>query len=93
MDRLYHKTWVVRSATSCVVATSSAVARERLKEGHAKDSRQKQIGEARSSERIAFQCSVVLASGMHVGEGQVPNMSGHGCLVESSVPVKVGDHL
>lgn len=57
------------------------------------DSRQKQIGEARSSERIGLQCSVVLASGMHVGEGQVPNMSGHGCLVESTVPVKVGDHL
>ena len=93
MDTLYHKAWVVRSAASCIVATSSAVARERLKEGHAKDSRQKQIGEARSSERIGLQCSVVLASGMHVGEGQVPNMSGHGCLVESSVPVKVGDHL
>jgi hypothetical protein len=63
MDTLYHKTWVVRSAASCVVATSRAVARERLKEGHAKDSRQKQIGEARSSERIGLQCSVVLASG------------------------------
>jgi hypothetical protein len=57
------------------------------------DSRQKQIGEARSSERIGLHCSVVLASGMHVDEGQVLNMSGHGCLVESSVPVKVGDHL
>jgi hypothetical protein len=53
MNRLSHKTRVVRSAASCVVATSSAVVRERrLKEGHAKDSRQKQIGEARSSERI-----------------------------------------
>ena len=52
MDRLYHKMWVVRSTASCVVATSSAVVRERLKEGHAMDSRQKQIREARSSERI-----------------------------------------
>jgi hypothetical protein len=93
MDRLYHKTRVVRSAASCVVATSSAVVRERLKEGHAMDSRQKQIGEARSSERIGLQCSVVLASGIHVDEGQVLNMSGHGCLVESSVPVKAGDNL
>ena len=67
MDTLYHKTWVVRSAASCVVATSRAVARERLKEGHAKDSRQKQIGEARSSERIGLQCSVVLASGFLLG--------------------------
>jgi len=52
MDRLSHKTRVVRSTASCVAATSSAVVRERLKEGHAMDSRQKQIGEARSSERI-----------------------------------------
>ena len=83
----------MHSAASCVDATSSAVVRERLKEGHAMDSRLKQIGEARSSERIVLQCSIVLASGMHVGEGQVLNMSGHGCLVESSVPVKVGDPL
>ncbi len=33
---------------------------------------QKQIGEARSSERIALQCSIVLASGMQVGEGTIP---------------------
>ena len=57
------------------------------------DSHQKQIGEARSSERIALHCSIVLASGIQVGEGQVLNMSGRGCLVESSVPVKVGDNL
>jgi len=57
------------------------------------DSRRKQTGEARASERIALQCSIVLSSGMQVGEGQVFNMSGRGCLVESSVPVKVGDNL
>ena len=56
-------------------------------------SSQKQIGEARSSERIALQCSIVLASGIQVGEGQVLNMSGHGCLVESSVSVKAGEYL
>ena len=57
------------------------------------DSHQKQIGKARSNERIVLQCSIVLASGKQVGEGQVHNMSGGGCLVESSVPVKVGDML
>lgn len=57
------------------------------------DSHQKQIGETRSSERIALQCSIVLASGIQVGEGQVLNMSERGCLVESSVLVKAGDYL
>lgn len=56
-------------------------------------SSQKQIEEARSSERIALQCSIVLASGMQVGEGKILNMSDRGCLVESSVAVKVGDYL
>jgi hypothetical protein len=56
-------------------------------------SHQKQIGESRSSERIALQCSIVLASGIQVGEGQVLNMSDRGCLVESSVSVKAGDYL
>ena len=28
--------------------------------------------------RFAFQCSIILASGMQVGEGQVLNMSGSG---------------
>ena len=56
-------------------------------------SHQKKIGESRSSVRFAFQCSIVLVSGRQVGEGQVLNMSGNGCLVESSVPVKVGDNL
>ena len=49
------------------------------------ESYQKQNGEARSSERFALQCTIVLASGIQVGEGQVLNMSGRGCLVESSV--------
>ena len=56
-------------------------------------SHQKQIGESRSSERIPLQCSIVLASGIQVGEGQVLNMSDRGCLVESSVLVKAGDYL
>jgi len=56
-------------------------------------SHQIRIGESRSSERIPLQCSIVLASGTQVGEGQVLNMSGRGCLVESSVSVKAGDYL
>ncbi len=54
---------------------------------------QEQIGEARSSERIAFQCTLVFANGRQVGEGRVLDVSAHGCLVESPVPVKVGDDL
>jgi hypothetical protein len=57
------------------------------------ESHQKQNGEARSSERFALECTIVLASGIQVGEGQVLNMSGRGCLVESSVLVNVGDYL
>ena len=56
-------------------------------------SHQKQSGESRSSERIPLQCSIVLASGIQVGEGQVLNMSDRGCLVESSVSLKAGDYL
>jgi hypothetical protein len=56
-------------------------------------SHQIKIGESRSNERIALQCSIVLASGIQVGEGQVLNISGGGCLVESSVSVKAGDYL
>jgi hypothetical protein len=56
-------------------------------------SHQKQIGESRSSERIALQCSIALASGIQVGEGHVLNMSDRGCLVESSVSLKAGDYL
>ena len=55
--------------------------------------KQIKIGDSRCSERFAFQCSIVLASGMQVGEGQTLNMSERGCLVESSLPVKVGDQL
>ena len=55
--------------------------------------KQIKIGDSRCSERFAFQCSIVLASGMQVGEGQTLNMSDRGCLVESSLPVKVGDQL
>jgi hypothetical protein len=54
---------------------------------------QEQIREARFSERIALQCSLVFANGRQVGEGRVLDMSVPGCLVESSVPVKVGDYL
>lgn len=56
-------------------------------------SHQKQSGESRSRERIPLQCSIVLASGIQVGEGQVLNMSDRGCLVESSVSLKAGDYL
>lgn len=57
------------------------------------DCHQEPIVKARSSERIALQCSIVLASGIQVGEGQVLNMSDRGCLVESSVSLKAGDYL
>jgi len=56
-------------------------------------SRKKKIGDSRASERFALQCSIVLARGMRVGEGQTLNMSEYGCLMESSLPVKVGDIL
>lgn len=56
-------------------------------------SRQKKIGDSRVSERFAFQCFVILARGMQVGEGRTLNMSDCGCLVESTLPVKVGDNL
>ena len=56
-------------------------------------SRQIKIGDSRASERFGFQCSVVFASGMQVGEGWTLDMSECGCLVESSLPVKVGDTL
>ena len=54
---------------------------------------QEQIGEARSSERIKFQCTFVCANGRQVGEGLVLDVSAHGCFVESPVPVKEGDYL
>jgi hypothetical protein len=56
-------------------------------------SRQIKIGDSRASERFAFRCSLALAHGMQVGEGWTLDMSECGCLVESSLPVKVGDTL
>lgn len=53
----------------------------------------KPIVEARSSERIALQCSIVIANGIQVGEGRVLDVSVRGCLVEGPVLVRVGDHL
>ncbi len=53
---------------------------------------QEQIGEARSSERIKVQCTLVFANGRQVGEGRARDVSAHGCL-ESPVPVKEGDYL
>jgi hypothetical protein len=55
--------------------------------------KQIKLGDSRCSERFAFQCSIVFASGMRVGEGQTLNMSERGCLVECTLPVKVGDNL
>ncbi|MBU6480108.1 MAG: PilZ domain-containing protein [Nitrospirae bacterium] len=57
------------------------------------DSHQEPVRNARSSERIVLHCSIVLASGIQVGEGRVLDMSRSGCLMESSVPLKVGDNL
>lgn len=57
------------------------------------DCHQEPIVEARSSERIALQCSIVIANGIQVGEGRVLDVSVHGCLVEGPVLVKVGDYL
>lgn len=51
------------------------------------------VKECRSSARVAIRCSIVLARGGRVGEGQVVDMSAHGCLVESMISVKIGDHL
>lgn len=56
-------------------------------------SHQKQVAEARSSERIPLQCFIVFASGSQVDEGRVLNLSEHGCLVESILSVKAGDSL
>jgi hypothetical protein len=51
------------------------------------------IVDTRLSERIALQCSIVMANGRQVGEGRVLDLSVRGCLVEGPVPVKVGDSL
>jgi len=57
------------------------------------DYRLEQRGEARSAERIKFHCNIILDTGKQVNEGRVLDLSGGGCLVESSVSVKVGDNL
>ena len=51
------------------------------------------VKEARLSERLALQCSIIVANGVQTGEGRVLNLSKHGCLVESPLHVKAGDHL
>lgn len=56
-------------------------------------SRQIKIGDSRASERFAFRCSLTLARGMQVSDGWTLDMSECGCLVESALPVKVGDTL
>ena len=49
--------------------------------------------ESRSHERIKFHCSVILDIGKQVDEGRILDLSVQGCLVESSVSVKVGANL
>lgn len=57
------------------------------------DYRLEQRVEARSTERIKFHCNIILDTGKQVNEGRILNLSEGGCLVESSVSVKVGDNL
>ena len=49
--------------------------------------------EFRTSERMALQCSIVLATGVQTGEGRVLNVSKSGCLVEAPILIKAGDYL
>ena len=49
--------------------------------------------EARVSARLALQCSIIVANGVQASEGRVLNLSKHGCLIESPLPIKAGDHL
>ena len=49
------------------------------------DCHQEPIVQARSKERIALQCSMVIANGIQVGEGWVLDVSVRGCLVEGPV--------
>ncbi len=51
------------------------------------------VNETRSSERLPLQCSIIVATGIQTGEGRVLNLSKYGCLVESPLPIKAGDHL
>ena len=50
-------------------------------------------GEARSSERTAFQGSIIIANGMQTVEGRVFNVSVSGCLLDAPVRAKAGDHV
>jgi len=51
------------------------------------------VKETRSSERLTLQCSIIVATGVQTGEGRVLNLSKYGCLVESPLHIKAGDHL
>src|SRR5215831_9822080 len=51
------------------------------------------VHETRSSERLVLQCSIIVATGVQTGEGRVLNLSKHGCLVQSPLHIKAGDHL
>jgi len=51
------------------------------------------VKESRSSARLALQCSIIVANGIQTGEGQVLNLSKHGCLIKSPLHIKAGDHL
>ena len=51
------------------------------------------VKDSRSSARLAFQCSIIVSNGPQTGEGQVLNLSKHGCLVKSPLHIKAGDHL
>ncbi|MEO8341947.1 MAG: PilZ domain-containing protein [Nitrospirota bacterium] len=51
------------------------------------------VVKSRSSKRRAHPCAAVIANGAQTGEGQVLDVSGNGCLVESLVRVNVGDSL
>ena len=51
------------------------------------------VEETRSSPRMALQCAIIVANGVQTGEGQVLNLSKHGCLVKSPLHIKAGDHL
>lgn len=55
------------------------------------DDQPESIKKARSNTRVSLQCAIVLANGIQVGEGRVLDLSGRGCLVESSVLAKAGD--
>jgi hypothetical protein len=51
------------------------------------------VKEARSSERLTLQCSLIIANGIETGEGQILNLSKNGCLLESPISINAGDHL